>query len=162
MQSKYLNLWKKEIEDRGYEFISLKNPFYMYFEEEKMKQMIKEYIKLFEKNQDYIVICHSFGGILFNGIYQKLRNVNIKKAIIINSPLNMDSFGMKEKKKVLGYNPNLKYSFEVLSFGAYFDFLVPFIYTKYGKKHYNFFTEHHFGVFYSKKNIRRYLDISQV
>lgn len=153
----YQKYWKAEIENQDLEFIEFENQYYSYWKIDEMKRAVDDGVKLFKKyeNEELIIVCHSFGGILINCILQKLKNYKIKKIIILASPLGMNILGMKRRKKELNYNENLIYNAEVISYGGYIDPIVPYVWTKYNtEEHHNVFGEHFYFIF-SKRFIRK-------
>lgn len=154
--------WKKECEKMGYEFLCFKKPFYSYWNIKRMRELISEGKKMVEKNPNSIIVCHSFGGILFNCILQKISKPKIKKTVFITCPFGMNILGMRKRKKVLGYDEDLKYNFESVSFGAYFDELVPFVWTRYrNERHYNLFVDH-MAVLFVKRVVRKIMRLSKI
>ena len=152
--------WRKECEAKGYEFLEFEKPFYGYWNFKKMQEMIREGRETIKKNDNLTVVCHSFGGILINVILKGLKKADVKKLVLITSPLRMNIFGMRKRKKLLGYDEALKYNFDVVSFGAYFDELVVFFWTRYGKeKHYDLFADHLF-VLFSGRVVRKIMKFS--
>lgn len=155
----YQTFWRQEAKKEGFEFIEFENPRYSYWSIKEMKGMIQEGVEIFEKykNDELIVICHSFGGILINCILQKVKNYNIEKMFILASPLQMQWFGMKKRKEELGYDNNFSYKTKVFTFGGYIDPIVGFFVTKYkSEKHKNVLGEHMYFLF-SKRFIRKIL-----
>lgn len=156
----FQKLWKKEAKKQNFNFIEFKHPFYSYWSIKKMKELEYEGIQIFKKhkNEELIVICHSFGGILINIILSKLKDYKIKKIILMASPVNMDIFGMKKRKKILGYNKNLRYKTKLTTYGGYFDPIVPHIWTKYhNEEHINLLSEHLLFLF-SRKIIKKIIN----
>ncbi len=158
----YQRCWREECEKLGYKFLCFGKPFYSYWNIERMKELIDEGKKMFEKNPDSIIMCHSFGGILFNCILQKVSKPRIKKAVFITCPLRMNIFGMGRRKKLLGYDGDLKYNFDSVSFGSYFDEFVPCVWTRYKKeKHYNLFVDH-MAVLLARKVVKKIMRLSKI
>ena len=128
-----------------------------------MKSRVKQTRKIFDENPNLTVVCHSFGGILFNCALQKFKKAKIKKVVFINSPFNMNIFGMKYRKNILGYKKDFKYNFKVFSWGSFFDEIVPFFWTKYGnEKHYTLIADHHLVVLFVRRVIRKIMHFSDI
>lgn len=159
----YLKYWKSEAEKLNIEFIELENTRYSYFKINQMQERINEAIILLEKHhgENLTIVCHSFGGILINPIIQKSPKCKIKQIILLASPLQLNFFGMKKRKNILKYNPQLDYKTKIITYGGYIDFVVPFFFTKYkNEEHYNLFVEHFYFIFSKKfirKNIQKYV-----
>ena len=152
--------WRNECEKLGYDFLCFKNPFYSYWNIGRMGELIDEGKKIIEKNSNSIIVCHSFGGILFNCILQKINKIKIKKVIFIACPFNW--WGVRKALKTLGYDENLKYNFDSISFGSYFDFVVPFIWAKYrDEQHYNLFAGH-MDVLFAGRIVRKIIRLSKI
>ncbi len=152
----YQTFWRKESVKQWFEFIEFKNPFYSYFSIKKIKEMIKEGIKIIEKHQndELIIICHSFGWILINCILQQIKIFKIKKIITLASPLQMECLWMKKKKTLLWYNKNFTFPAEIITYWGYTDLLVPYFFTKYkDENHKNIIASHKYFL-YSRKFIR--------
>lgn len=149
----YFDNWKKYFENLGYETMFLSFDFYNYSDKQKMQILVSEIIQVLESEKNLTVVCHSFGGILFNCALNKSEKNDIKKAIFFACPFKINVFGMKNRKEILGYNKNLNYNFEYFSFGAYFDHFVPVFTSKYeNEPHKNFFVDH-FYLFAKKKKL---------
>lgn len=157
----YQTFWRNEAKKQGFDFVEFENPRYSYWSISQMEKKIEEGIEIFKKqgNCEIYVVCHSFGGILINSILQKLDlkyKKNIKKIITMGSPLKINFFGMKKRKNRLNYNENFVFSCPIETYGGYFDFVVPYLYTKYNtsKNHENVYGEHLYFLF-SKKFIKK-------
>ncbi len=154
--------WRKECDRLGYEFLCFDKPFYSYWNIKRMRKLISEGKRMLEKNSNSIVVCHSFGGILFNCILQKITKPKIKRVVLITCPLGMNIFGMRKRKKLLGYDGNLKYNFDSVSFGAYFDELVLPVWTRYkDERHYNLFVDH-MVVLFMKRVVKKIMRLSKI
>jgi hypothetical protein len=152
--------FRLEARNHGFKFIDFENIFYSYWSLDEMKNVIEEGVNLFEKYKDepLIVICHSWGGILFNCIFQKLKSHNIRKLFFFSSPLQMEIGGVKTRKEALGYKKSLRYHVETVSYGGYFDLTVPFVWTKYrNEKHIDNLGGHNY-YFHSKKFMKEFFD----
>ena len=156
----YQKYWRALCTEHGFEYIELENPYYSYWRIESMEEVIEEWVEKFKEyeNEELIVICHSFGGILINCILQRLGNYKIKKLVILASPLQMNILGMRKRKKLLKYNPDLNYdATKIISYGGYIDLIVPCVWTRYkDEEHHTVFGEHFYFLF-SKRFIRKIL-----
>jgi len=141
--SKFFKKWKNYFDNLGYESICLSLNYYNYSEIDKMQILTDEIVKILESEKNLTVVCHSFGGILFNSALNNSKKHNIKKAIFFACPFRINIFGMRKRKNILGYNKNLKFDFENFSLGAYFDHFVPAFASKYkNEPHKNYFVDH--------------------
>ena len=144
--------WENYFKELKYEPTFLSFDYYNYRDINKMKILTEEITNIIEKEKNLTVVCHSFGGILFNSALNKSKKHNIKKAIFFACPFKTNIFGMKKRKRILGYDKNLKYDFENFSFGAYFDHFVPAFTSKYKEEpHKNFFVDHFYLFAQNKK-----------
>ncbi len=126
--------------------------YYTYLEIDKMKKLKEELLNLIDNNKETILIGHSFGGIIINSALNQSKKNKVKKVISIFAPNQMNLFGMKKRKEFLGYSSKLNSNIKTKSYGAYFDYVVPFFWTKINNEtHENLFTDHYVQLFYSKK-----------
>lgn len=153
---KYINLIKKI--DKTAEIFHLGNFFYTSFSYEKINNIVNEGIKNLENEKSTIIIAHSFGGIIARIIYEKTQNKSsIKKIITLATPHNMFYGNIKTIFKRYNLNSIID-SKKYVTYGGYFDPLVPFVFTKVkGSKHQNLFT-HHWSFLYSDKMIHNIID----
>lgn len=156
----YQNIWRREAHKNNFELIEFENPFYSYFSIKQMEKMIGNWVKIIKKNknEDLVIVCHSFWWILLNCILQKINHWNIKKIIILASPLQMNHFWMKKRKLILWYDENFDYNTKIRTFWWYIDIIVPFMFTNYkNEKHKNVLWWHMFFLI-SKKFINKILN----
>jgi predicted alpha/beta hydrolase family esterase len=128
-----IKLFKKEAKKYNCKVIEFKNQLYSYWEFNLMKKIVDEGVEIIKNHieEGLYVICHSFGGILFNSMFQKLKKHNVKKLFFFSCPFQMKMGGMQKRKKMLGYKSTLDYNIDTKSYGALFDITVPFMWSKY-------------------------------
>ena len=117
--------------------------FYTLYEEDKQKHLISRINKYLEKSSDqYILVGHSFGGIIAYSLSENAYK-RINKIITIASPHRVPFKWFKRIINKIPYKQSVNVE-EQLSYGFLFDTTVPFIFTKHNssKKHKNLLGEH--------------------
>jgi len=162
-----LSGWEKELRQffPKAEIIFLQS-WYLHWQHEEIEKLVQEGIHIVEDKKKTILLAHSFGGILSKAIIHRAKKANICGLITMASPHHMDSFGVKNASQKI--NAPRTVSIPSVSFGGYFDPIVPFPKTVLSKKyHWNFSCEHLAFLFSSpirkdvlKKSIQTFREIS--
>lgn len=158
---KYL---KKNFNDKNIHII---RGFYLYNQKNRLDEITENILKILRKDEDTIIISHSFGGIL--AIVSYLKNIkegrnNIKKIITMGAPHSKKMRPLSKIKIYLGYNNVGLEKGIIKTFGGFFDFVVPNRYSKIKNiPHQSFFCIHNYFLFNNKiiKTIVKEIDFDQ-
>lgn len=156
--SRVLYNWKKVLQEEfpHYEHVFLGDKYYKFSEINKMKTLVNETIEILKDNKETYIVAHSFGGILVGSILNNSSNHNITKILTFGSPHKMLKYGVEEKKRELSYSYDAFKKINTITLGGHFDLLVRKSFTSLPYSiHKNFFVEHQFFFFGSKRFIRK-------
>ncbi len=141
----YLTGWKRDLPQKfpNAEIVFLDDIFYLHFENEKTEEIIKNGVKILNDGKPTRIIAHSFGGILARGMIDRSPNANIEKFITMASPHQMKIFGVDSAKKFLQIPNLIPEKINTKTFGGYFDWMVPCVWTRLNNfDHQNILSEH--------------------
>jgi hypothetical protein len=132
--------------------------FYSTEETHKHLKLIEEVNNFIEKGSErFIILGHSFGGIISYSLRKELYN-KIDKIITVASPHRANIKWLKELLRKIDYNKEINIS-NNRSFGFFFDKTVPFFFTKYSRSscHKNLFGTHN-SILHSKAIIKEIIE----
>jgi pimeloyl-ACP methyl ester carboxylesterase len=130
--------------------------FYLYNQKNRLDEIVERVLKILEKNEDTIIISHSFGGVLAAVSFLKNKKEgrkNIKKIITMGSPHGENFFPVVKIKKYLGYDVENIDPDIFKTFGGFFDMAVPNRYSKIKNSKHRILVCSHNGFLYNKKII---------
>lgn len=137
-----LSGWEKELQTYfpKAEIVFLQS-WYIHWQHKEIEKLVQKGIRIVEDGEETIILAHSFGGILSKAIINRAKKANIRGLITMASPHHMHFFGVRNASQIIG--APITVSVPSVSFGGYFDPIVPFPRTVLSKKyHWNFSCEH--------------------
>ncbi len=153
-----LKNWRKELNKKfPNDDIYFIDEFYFYTQKEKLDKIIEKILKILDNNQDTYIIAHSFGGILATSVYFKNNHHNIKKIIMMGSPVSYKAFWLREIKEYLGFDKKIDKKIEIKTYGGYFDLIVLNKYSFFDKKNHKSFFCGHKSFLFNKRIIKKIL-----
>ncbi len=139
----YLNGWRKDLAKNfsGIEAVFLNDIFYMWWQINKLEQIIDNGLALLNDGKPTLLLAHSFGGILAKTMIDRATTANITGLVTMCSPHHMNYLGVQRTKNKL--KTPLTVPVPTYTFGGYLDPVVPYKYTSFkDTPHTNLWCEH--------------------
>jgi predicted alpha/beta hydrolase family esterase len=156
-----LNGWRDDLQEHfsDSEIEFLDDEVYFYTEHKKLHRIVERGIDLLNDEVETIIIAHSFGGILSKAMIAGSEHAHVKQLITMASPHQLNYLAVNLAKRFL--QVPLKTQVPAITFGGYFDPIVPFRLSRIGNEEHHDLQCEHLAFLYSatiREEVISYVD----